>query len=125
MRSDDDRESGAAANDEGASAVVDSPSARPALSQTIVGWVTAESTLASLHVDFVGNSEGPLPARSAVVLDDAALLRAIAARQQAVLVFENVDARLPIVLGLIAAPPSPLHALLQPEAPAAAAPKER
>lgn len=84
----------------------------PAFAQTVIGWCTPGSTPASVVVDFPGNADGPLRARSTVRLDDATLARAVAIRQPAALVFENGDPRLPIVLGLLQEAPSPLHDLL-------------
>lgn len=104
-----------------ATQAAETPSARvgtaPEFSQTVVGWVTPESTTACLVVDFAGNPAGPLRARSTVRLDEPALGRAIATRQSAALVFENGDLGLPIVLGLLQEAPTPLHDLLRAEAP--------
>jgi hypothetical protein len=62
----------------------------------------------ALLVEFDGS--GPLPARSTLPLDEAQITKAVADRQPAVLLFENGDARLPIVVGLIQ--PNPGAALL-------------
>jgi hypothetical protein len=67
-----------------------------------VGHLAAGSKPGTLLVDFPGNSAGPLPARSLVALDEAALRDAVASRQQVVLLFENADPGLPIVVGLMA-----------------------
>jgi hypothetical protein len=97
------------------------PGRAPAFAQTVLGWLAPESTGASVFVDFTGNAAGPLRARSTVCLDEATIARAIAVRQPVALVFENGDARLPIVLGLLQEAPSPLHGLLTTE-PASPAP---
>jgi len=90
----------------------------PALPATLLGWLTAPSTAAGVFVDFPGNRRGAVAARSTIALDEATVSRAIAIRQPVTLVFENGDAGLPIVLGLLQAPPSPLEDLLRGTAPA-------
>ncbi len=79
----------------------------------------------ALLVDFAGNAAGPLPARSLVTLDDAAIRQALANRQGVVLLFENQDSRLPIIVGLLSPDPGAalLGSLLQP--PAAPGPARR
>lgn len=52
-------------------------------------------------VDFPGNPDGPLPARSLVSLDARALEAAVAARHEVVLLFDGGDARRPIIAGLL------------------------
>ncbi len=89
----------------------------PSLPATLLGWLTAPSTAAGLFVDFPGNVRGPLSARTAVALDDAMVQRAVTIRQPVTLVFENGDAGLPIVLGLLQTPASPLEDLLRGPAP--------
>jgi uncharacterized protein DUF6484 len=81
-----------------------------------VGRLVAGSAPGKLMVDFDGNAHGPLAARTVVALDQRALDEAIAVRRTAVLLFENGDARLPIVVGLVAPDPgaSLLGALLAP-----------
>lgn len=76
----------------------------------------------ALLVEFAGNSAGPLAARSLVALDDATIGQALLSRQQVVLLFENEDARLPIIVGLLPADPGAalLGSLLQAPAPAGA-----
>ena len=64
----------------------------------------------ALLVDFDGNPAGPLPARSVVGLDEAAIRNALLSRQPVVLAFENEDRRLPIIVGLL--PSDPGAALL-------------
>ena len=75
-----------------------------------VGRLLATSAPGALIVDFEGNARGPLAARSVVALDAAALGQALAQRQLVVLLFENGDARLPIIVGLV--PSDPGAALL-------------
>ena len=81
-----------------------------------VARLVAGSVPGKVIVDFDGNPHGPLAARTVVALDQRALDEAIAVRRMAVLLFENGDARLPIVVGLVAADPgaSLLSALLAP-----------
>jgi hypothetical protein len=91
--------------------------------QAKVGRLAEGSKPGALLVDFDGNGQGPIAARSVVALDEAALSMALAARQPVVLLFENGDLRLPIVVGLVtpdlgaallgsllAAPPAPAPA---------------
>jgi hypothetical protein len=80
-----------------------------AASSTKLGVLLDSSVPGALIVEYEGS--GPLAARSAVALDQPAIARAIATRQRALLLFENGDARLPIVVGLIQ--PEPAAALLQ------------
>lgn len=79
-----------------------------------VGRLVAGSAPGKLLVEFEGNARGPLVARTVVALDQCVLDEAIAVRRTVVLLFENGDARLPIVVGLVAADPgaSLLGALL-------------
>jgi uncharacterized protein DUF6484 len=70
-----------------------------------VGRLAAGSEPGKVVVDFDGNLEGPLAARTAVELDDEKIRQATASRQGAVLLFENGDPRRPIVVGLIPADP--------------------
>jgi hypothetical protein len=81
-----------------------------------VGRLVAGSAPGKVMVDFDGNAHGPLVARTVVALDQRALDEAVAVRRTAVLLFENGDARLPIVVGLVATDPgaSLLGALLAP-----------
>ncbi|HYV46019.1 MAG TPA: DUF6484 domain-containing protein [Myxococcaceae bacterium] len=65
-----------------------------------VGWIAGFDVQRGLLVDFPG-SGGPVPARSIVPLDKAAVERAAAEKQGAVLQFENGDPRLPVLMGLI------------------------
>jgi hypothetical protein len=72
-------------------------------------------------VDFPGNAAGPVPARSLVALDDAAIERGLLSRQPVVLLFEGDEPRLPIIVGLLPAEPGAalLGSLLQPPTAAA------
>jgi hypothetical protein len=75
----------------------------------VVGWIVPGSRPDRIAVDFEGSPEGAVVARSAVPLDSGALVRAANERQGAVLAFERGDLSRPVVLGLLAAPPtSPL-----------------
>ncbi|WP_208719574.1 DUF6484 domain-containing protein, partial [Corallococcus sicarius] len=65
------------------------------------GWVVGFEPGRGVLVDYEGNPEGPLVARSTVPLESKALERAGATRQQAVLLFENGDPTRPLLMGLI------------------------
>ncbi len=54
-----------------------------------------------LRVDYDGNPNGPLPARTSAALDDAALSTAARERQDALLLFENGDPARPVVVALL------------------------
>jgi hypothetical protein len=95
----------------------------PPLPPAVLGWVAPGSTAAELLVDFPGSASGPVRARAIALVDEAAVARAIATRQPAALVFENGDPRLPILLGLLQEPASPLQALLRRKNDAAPAPE--
>jgi hypothetical protein len=88
--------------------------ARPALNGPVVGWIAAVEADGEVRVDFEGNEAGPLPARSTVPLDAAAVLAALASRQGAVLLFERGDPTRPLIIGLVQPPPStgPLELML-------------
>ena len=91
------------------------PAALPLMSSVVVGWLDAGSAPGRLLVDFPGNARGPRLARTTIVLTDTALMQAVAARQGALLVFENADPALPILIGLLQTPEaSLLGALLEP-----------
>jgi hypothetical protein len=75
-----------------------------------VGSLAPGCKVGALLVDFAGNTAGPLPARSLVLLDDVAIRQALANRRGVVLLFENEDPRLPIIAGLLS--PDPGAALL-------------
>jgi len=83
-----------------------------------VGRLVAGSAPGRLMVDFDGNPHGPLAARTVLALDQRGLDEAVAVRRMVVLLFENGDARLPIVVGLVSAEPGAmlLGALLAPAA---------
>ena len=74
-----------------------------------IGWIHEASVPGALVVEYDGS--GPLAARSTVSLDQAAVARVVGTRQPALLLFENGDAQLPIVVGLVQ--PDPEKALLQ------------
>jgi hypothetical protein len=80
----------------------------------VIGRLVLGSTRGVPVVDFDGNSAGPLPARTTVLLEAATLDRAVATGQGATLVFENGDPLLPILTGLVQSqqPPSLLEELL-------------
>jgi len=65
-----------------------------------IGWIAGFDVQRGVLVDFPG-SGGPAPARSVVPLDRAAVERAAAEKQGAVLQFENGDPRLPVLMGLL------------------------
>lgn len=68
----------------------------------IVGTVCGYDPEQGLLVDFPQNLDGqPVPARFTVALDKTAVEAAVAERQKVVLVFEQGDARQPIVVGLV------------------------
>jgi len=87
-----------------------------------VGRLLPASKPGALVVDFEGNGAGPLAARSVLALDHEMIRKALAARQQVVLLFENEDPKLPIVAGLLSPDPgaSLLGSLLDPPAAAPA-----
>jgi len=103
--------------EEGAAPAGESTVGAGAGSAPRLGWLSPESTETSLVVDYEGNTLGPLRARATIVLDQAALARAVATRQAVTLLFENGDPRLPIAIGLVREPPSPLEQLLTGESP--------
>jgi len=72
-----------------------------AAASVVVGRLLPGGTATSPLVDFSGNVQGPVRARTAMVMDAAMIDRAVATGQGALLVFENGDPRLPIVTGLI------------------------
>lgn len=85
-----------------------------------VGWISGFDVQRGLLVDFPGGG-GPVPAKSIVPLDKAAVERAVAEKQGAVLQFENGDPRLPVLMGLLqpAVQTPLLDALLAAPAPGA------
>jgi hypothetical protein len=97
-----------------------------ALSSTagvVVGWLDPSSAPGGLCVDFAGNTLGPTPARTTILLSDAALMQAITSRQGALLVFENADPALPIIIGLLQTQETSLFGALL--APPSEAPSEK
>lgn len=66
-----------------------------------VGHVVGIDAEGRLLVDFEGNPVGPVPVRTTLPLDAEARQVAMASRQQAVLLFENGDPRLPLLMGLL------------------------
>ena len=52
-------------------------------------------------MDFAGNERGPLPALSAVALDQAEIQEAVSRRQGIVLLFECNDPSRPLLMGLL------------------------
>ncbi|NMO13797.1 hypothetical protein HPC49_01955 [Pyxidicoccus fallax] len=89
----------------------------------LVGQVVGVTEAGLLLVDFPGNRRGALPARTALELDVEARQRAVALRQEAVLLFERGEPALPLLVGLLP-PPSetPLtDALLATSLPVASA----
>src|SRR3569623_2566300 len=100
-----------------------------AAASVVVGRLLPGGTATSPLVDFSGNVQGPVRARTAMVMDAAMIDRAVATGQGALLVFENGDPRLPIVAGLIwsGQASTPFQELLiAPRAtPAATAPEAR
>jgi hypothetical protein len=78
------------------------PADAAAVSSTVVvGRLLSGSTASAPLVDFPGNGQGPVRARTTVPLDAAAIDRAVLTAQGVVLIFENADPALPIVTGLI------------------------
>ncbi|HVE87904.1 MAG TPA: DUF6484 domain-containing protein [Myxococcales bacterium] len=65
-----------------------------------VGWIAGFDAQRGVLVAFPGGG-APTPARSVIPLDQAAVERAVADRQGAVLQFENGDPRLPVLMGLL------------------------
>ncbi len=80
------------------------PEAAPpvaAIAGVRVGWVSGFDGRRGVLVDFPGNPNGPVPAKTIVPLDDKALQAAVASRQGAVLQFEEGDPALPVLMGLL------------------------
>lgn len=69
-----------------------------------VGWVVGTTAEGGALVDFPGNGLGALPARTSMALEPAALARAAAEGQGAILLFENGDPSLPLLVGLLQTP---------------------
>lgn len=68
---------------------------------TRVGWLAGVDGAGLPLVDFDGNRAGPLVARTTIPLAPEVLQGAAGGGQRVVLVFENGDARLPLILGLV------------------------
>ncbi|HYD41575.1 MAG TPA: DUF6484 domain-containing protein [Anaeromyxobacter sp.] len=68
-----------------------------------VGWIAGHDLVRGLLVDFEGNRAGPVPARACVAIADPGA--AAAARQPAVLLFEDGDPGRPLLMGLVALAP--------------------
>jgi len=81
-----------------------------------IGRLVDGSGPEGLVVEFDGNANGPLAARSVVSPEEATIREAVTHRQPVLLLFENGDPRLPIVVGLFPANPGAalLGALLDP-----------
>lgn len=69
-----------------------------------VGWIVACGGSEGLLVDYDGNREGPLPARTTVALEATTLEADASLRIGVVLVFEDDDPARPIVIGLLREP---------------------
>lgn len=69
-----------------------------------VGWIVACGGDEGLLVDYEGNAQGPVPARTTVALETIALDADVTLRIGVVLVFEADDPKRPIVIGLLREP---------------------
>jgi hypothetical protein len=78
-----------------------------------IGWLLGMKE-GQVLVDYPGNPRGPLTARLAAALEDHVLARAIAERQEVVLLFTGGDPAQPLVMGLLqdAGPSRLLEAVL-------------
>jgi len=65
-----------------------------------MGWLVGADGAGLPLVDFPGNRRGPLVARRTVPLQPELLQAAASTRPGVVLMFENGDARLPLIVGL-------------------------
>ena len=83
--------------------------------ETRLGCLVEGSTPGALVVQYAGSD--PLSARTTVPLDQPAIVRAIATRQPALLLFEGGDLTRPIIVGLLQPDPGAamLSALLAPK----------
>ena len=77
----------------------EAPAAAP-LHGVQVGWIVGRDA-GKLLVDFEGNSLGPLTARSTVAFSQQQSLDAIRDRRGVVLMFEQGQAELPLIMGLL------------------------
>ena len=66
-----------------------------------LGWVAGIHASHGLLVDFPGNPNGAVAARSTLALDAKAVEAAVKDRQGAVLQFEDGDPRRPVLMGLV------------------------
>jgi len=84
-----------------------------------MGWLVGANGAGLPLVDFPGNRAGPLVARRTVPLQPELLQTAASTRPGVVLMFENGDARLPLIVGLEqgSSPTPMLDALLSEPAP--------
>lgn len=73
-----------------------------------------EAQRGTVKVDFPGNARGPVVARIAATIDDAALSAAARDHQECVLTFEEGDAARPILLALLRSATPNLDAVLSP-----------
>ncbi|WP_071896456.1 DUF6484 domain-containing protein [Cystobacter ferrugineus] len=79
-------------------------SSTPSLPAAVLGWVTGYEPERGVLVDFPGNTAGPLPARLLMDVSAEALRAAATARSQAALLFEDGNAALPLLVGLVKLP---------------------
>lgn len=95
-------------------AIPNKPAIPEPIDVPLMGWVCGYDPEQGLLVDFPQNqTQGPLPARWTMQLDSAAVERAVAQKQEAVLVFAQGDPRRPIVTGLLQPLPLAEHAAPQ------------
>jgi hypothetical protein len=73
-----------------------------------MGWLVGADAAGLPLVDFPGNPSGALVARRTVPLTPEVLQGAASTRPGVVLMFENGDARLPLIVGLVQASPTPM-----------------
>jgi len=74
------------------------------LPAAFLGWVTGYEPERGVLVDFPGNTAGPLPARLLMDVSAEALRAAATAHSQAALLFEDGNAALPLLVGLLKLP---------------------
>lgn len=78
------------------------PAKQVSIDVPLIGWVCGYDPERGLLVDFSQNqTQEPVPARWIMQLDRTTLEQAVQQKQQVVLVFEDGDALLPIVTGLV------------------------
>lgn len=73
-----------------------------------MGWLVGADDAGLPLVDFPGNPSGPRVARRTVPLTPEMLQGSASTRPGVVLMFENGDARLPLIIGLVQASPTPM-----------------